>query len=123
LYVGGPVNSTNLFIMHNSERFHVGSHEVLPGLYVGATAESLEEVVRAAAKEGSTVKFRLFSGCAGWGTDQLEGELARADWHLQPGDARLIFEEDPHAVWDRLLKQAYQAQSLVPSLHGDPSWN
>jgi putative transcriptional regulator len=123
LFLGGPVSSSNLFIVHNGEQFHFASHEILPHLYVGATAETLEDVVRAAAAPDGKVKFRLFSGCAGWGPDQLEGELARADWHLQPGDASLVFEEDPHTLWDKLLEQAYQAERLVPSLQGDPRWN
>ncbi len=133
LYVGGPVQASALFIMHNGAKLEAASHEVRLGLYVATSPEALEEVVRAAkigdaaqgdATQGNAaLKFRLFSGCAGWGPGQLEGELSRADWHLRPGDAELLFDADAHTLWDALLRQAYDAQRLIASGQGDPAWN
>src|SRR5262245_48809431 len=114
LYVGGPVQSSALFIMHNGPKLQAASHEVGSGLYVATSPEALEEVVRAASSASDApLKFRLFSGCAGWGPGQLEGELARADWHLRPAAPELLFDSDAHALWDALLRQAYDAQRLI----------
>jgi len=123
LYVGGPVQSSALFIMHNGEQLQTASHEVLPGLYVGTSPEAMEEVIRAASQSDSQLKFRLFSGCAGWGPRQLEGELSRADWHIRPGDTGLIFQQDAYTLWDVLIDQAYRAERLIASDKGDPTWN
>jgi putative transcriptional regulator len=123
LYVGGPVQSSALFIMHNGVKLEAASHEIVSGLYVATSPEALEEVVRLAAQAESPLKFRLFSGCAGWGPGQLEGELSRADWHLRPGDIGLLFDHEVHTLWDALLRHAYEAQRLIPSGQGDPSWN
>jgi putative transcriptional regulator len=123
LYVGGPVQSSALFIVHNRGKLEAASHEIASGLYVGTSPEALEEVVRLASQADSTFKFRLFSGCAGWGPGQLEGEISRADWHLQPGDLGLLFDHEVHTLWDALLRQAYDTQRLIGSPQGDPSWN
>jgi putative transcriptional regulator len=130
LYVGGPVQSSALFIMHNAPKLEASSHEVAPGLFVATSPEALEEVVRTASGAGasgqtcgSALKFRLFSGCAGWGPGQLEGELGRADWHLRPGDAELLFDGDAHNLWETLLRHAYDAQRLIVAAKGDPMCN
>jgi putative transcriptional regulator len=127
LYVGGPVQSSALFIIHNAAKLEANSHEIGAGLYVATSPEALEEVVRSATvgadQESTALKFRLFSGCAGWGPGQLEGELGRADWHLRPADAELLFDADAHTLWDALLRQAYDAQRLIAAGKGDPAWN
>src|SRR5204863_9231275 len=110
LYVGGAVQSSALFIVHNGVKLEAGSHEIMAGLFVATSPEALEEVVRSAAQPDSPLKFRLLSGCAGWGPGQLEGELGRADWHVQPGDVGMLFDHDAHDLWDALLRQAYDAQ-------------
>lgn len=49
---------------------------------------------------------RIFAGYAGWGPGQLESELHRHDWHLTEDDPSLAFsEEDPRAVWTRLIRR------------------
>ncbi len=126
LYVGGPVQSSALFIMHNGAKVEAGSHDIGAGLYVATSPEALDEVVRSVTHpgpEGPELKFRLFSGCAGWGPNQLEGEIARADWHVRPADADLLFDADAHSLWDVLLRQAYDAQRLIASCKGDPACN
>src|SRR5437899_1642250 len=110
LYVGGPVQSSALFIVHNGDKLEGPSHEIMAGLFVGTSPEALEEVVRLAAQPDASLKFRLFSGCAGWGPGQLEGELGRADWHVQPASAAMLFDQDVHEMWDVLLRQAYDAE-------------
>ena len=65
------------------------------------------------------VKFRIFSGCSGWGPGQLEFELDRADWQLQPAEAELVFDYDPHEIWSTLR----QRFSILPNLRGDPKLN
>lgn len=48
---------------------------MLSSIYVGSSADIFEEVVRSAITD-SDIRFRIYSGCAGWGPGQLEGELA-----------------------------------------------
>ncbi len=123
VHQGGPVEPAGLFILHNSHEHGSGAVEVLPGLYVGNSAEVFEQVVRVATEGESDVQFRVFSGCAGWGPGQLEAELARADWYVQPADADAVFIEDPYECWDHLLRQAQADSPVLKAFEGDPDLN
>ena len=52
---------------------------------------------------GSELQFRLFAGYAGWGPDQLEGELSEGVWAVVPANGPLLFETPADELWDRLL--------------------
>src|SRR4029079_3436482 len=84
VYVGGPVEPSALFVLHNSEELSADETAVVPGVYVGSSAHVFQTVVRQAAEGDPDLRFRIFSGCAGWGPGQLDGEVARGDWYHQP---------------------------------------
>jgi putative transcriptional regulator len=123
IYYGGPVESSALFILHDGKWLHGDEKSVVPGVYVGSSAGEFESVLRAALRGEEQVRFRVFSGCAGWGPGQLEAELSRADWHIQPATREAILYDDPYAAWESLLKSAYSQQRLLPKLEGDPGLN
>jgi putative transcriptional regulator len=51
---------------------------------------------------GKGPRWVLFvMGYAGWGPQQLEGEMARADWLTAPEDLGLIFGDDQETKWER----------------------
>jgi putative transcriptional regulator len=123
LYVGGPVEPQALFILHDAQQLAGGAEAIVPGVYVGNSAEVFERVVRAAHAGDATVTYRVLCGCAGWAPGQLEAELARTDWLLWPAEKRWVFSDCPHDLWETLLKQAARAHSVVPDLPGDPMCN
>jgi putative transcriptional regulator len=123
VYVGGPVEPSALFILHDAPQFDMHERPVVPGLYVGSSAEVFEEVVRSAADGNPDLNYRIFSGCAGWGPGQLEGELARGDWHLRPAAAAAVFTEDPYHLWDCQLQKFYESNRIVPHAVRNPEWN
>ena len=69
------------------------------------------------------MQFRIFSGCAGWAPGQLEGELARGDWHVVPATAGSLFDCCPYTMWDEQLHRFYERNRLLPHLVKDPEWN
>lgn len=56
-----------------------------------------------AAKSGlrSNV-FRVYAGYAGWSPGQLRQELSFGHWRVLPGDAAIVFDPHPEALWRRL---------------------
>lgn len=123
VYVGGPVEPSALFILHNAPELDEGESPVLPGLYVGSSPEVFERVVNSAADGNADLQFRIYSGCAGWAPGQLEQEVDRGDWHLHPASPDLVFAEDPYEVWDCLVKKICEANGILPHCRNNPEWN
>ena len=120
VFFGGPVEPQSLFLLHDSVEQAGGELPVLPGLFVGANAEVFEKIVGTAAATG--VRYKVFSGCSGWGVGQLDGELARGDWHVAPADVESVFAEDPYSLWERLIEEASR-HPLFPDAGGDHRLN
>ena len=123
VYVGGPVEPSALFILHNESELDEEETAVVPGLYVGSSAGSFERVICAAAHGDLDLDFRIFSGCAGWGSGQLEGELARGDWYTQPATAETIFYGDPYELWDDLVQKVHESNRILPHTTPNPELN
>ncbi len=123
VYVGGPVEPSALFILHNAPEFDQSETSVAPGVFVGSSADVFEQIVRSSADGNPNLQFRIYSGCAGWAPGQLEGEIARGDWHSRPADLNAIFNSDPYTVWDDFMARVYEANRILPSRPGNPEWN
>ena len=123
VYVGGPVEPSALFILHNAAHLDKNEIPVVPDLYVGSSPEVFETVVRSAAADDPDLEFRIFSGCAGWAPGQLDAEIARGDWYIHPATAELVFHDDPYVVWDETLRLFHEANRILPQPPEDPRWN
>jgi putative transcriptional regulator len=106
VFVGGPCPSPGLIMLHGHAEWAEAAEEeekereLAPGIFSG-DAECLERVSQE-ADEGETLRFRVFSGYAGWGGGQLEGELATGAWALKPANGSLLFDTPTAELWDRL---------------------
>ncbi len=123
VYVGGPVEPSALFILHNAPEMDHTETPIIPGLFVGSSAEVFESIVRSAAEGKDRLKFRIYSGCAGWSPGQLEGELSRGDWYLHDANCECLFTDDPYQVWERMLHKVYEANRILPQHPANPEWN
>ena len=123
VYVGGPVEPSALFIVHNAAELDECERPVIPGLYVGCSPEVFETIVRSAANGNPDLQFRIFCGCAGWAPNQLEGELARGDWLVHPADAESLFCTDPYEFWERTLQKVQESRCILPPCRVNPEWN
>jgi putative transcriptional regulator len=74
--------------------------EVAPGIFVGDEAC----LVRASKPHpGQELRCRVFRGFAGWGSGQLEGEIARGDWAVTPATGELLFDNPVDELWEQLV--------------------
>ena len=55
--------------------------------------------------DGAYRDIRIFAGYAGWGSGQLEGELARGLWHPVPATYADVFDPEPATLWRRVLSR------------------
>ena len=55
--------------------------------------------------EGSLEGVRIFAGYAGWGAEQLVGEIEEGSWYVVPGQAADVFRLDPSSLWRDVLRR------------------
>lgn len=122
VFVGGPVEPSALLMLHNADSFQDSESSPVPGLYIGGSAETFEQVLNCGAGTDQP-HFRIFSGYSGWGPDQLEGEIDRGDWLLHPGCCDLLFRADPYEVYDLVLKKIFASKRLLPYDVTNSEWN
>lgn len=105
LHIGGPVEGP-LMALHSDRE--LDGIEVIPHVYFSSEKETLESLVAQREKP-----FRVFSGYAGWGAGQLDGELQAGGWLTARADSRFVFEdfedlwlEITHSIGDEITSSA-----------------
>jgi putative transcriptional regulator len=69
------------------------------------------------------VEARIFAGYAGWGPDQLEGELQRDDWIVVDALPADVLTPDPAVLWRAVLRRQGGALAMIANAPVDPSNN
>jgi putative transcriptional regulator len=117
VHEGGPVQPTSVVILAQFEDPEQAAVPVLSdvGFVAGDTDfDALaDELLRA----------RVFAGLAGWGPGQLEAELERDDWILEPARPDDVFTDEPDALWSAVLDRKGGSFALVARMPDDPSLN
>jgi putative transcriptional regulator len=114
VFIGGPCQPQGLLMLHGHPEWFTETDErpgeVCPGVYVGDTDtfNRLSDI-----PEDADWKFRVFTGYAGWGPQQLEGEMEQGAWIVLPASAERLFGTPPEELWQRLAP---------PTIH-EPSMN
>jgi putative transcriptional regulator len=104
IFAGGPVQPEMGFVIHGGDYHGPGTIEINARLAVTANREILRDIGHGKGPAQSLIAF----GYAGWGPGQLEGELARRDWAIAPGESKLVFDEDRDKVWDAAYARRMQ---------------
>lgn len=123
IFIGGPVENSALFVLHNFLRPGLQDREVVPGLFLAGSNDSLEAVVNSEGDADQRGRFRVFCGYAGWGSAQLDAEIARGDWLSVPADSGTILEEDPYQIWEVCTRRFRRAHRILPHNVRNPEWN
>ena len=55
--------------------------------------------------DGSLDGMRIFAGYAGWGAEQLLGEIEEGSWYVVPAQPRDVFRGDPDELWRDVLRR------------------
>lgn len=72
---------------------------------------------------GDLAGARVFSGYAGWGTEQLEAEIVEGSWYVVnalPGD---VLTDEPTSLWRAVLRRQPGELAYVATFPDDPSLN
>jgi putative transcriptional regulator len=116
LYIGGPVQPSALIVL---AEFEVASDAALIAFEdVGVLASGVQDDPGPSVRRG-----RAFVGHAGWGPGQLDSELERGDWILEPAEREDAFTTQPLELWPSVLTRKGGSYALVARMPPDPSVN
>ena len=102
VHLGGPVQTENIFILHQKGELINGSQEILPGLYWGGDFEQIKELISLGVLKNTDLRFYL--GYSGWAKGQLENELKENSWIVAESKNDYIFAKQPKDLWKEILK-------------------
>src|ERR671924_606978 len=110
VWLGGPVQPNAVLVLGEFVDPDDAAVQLFGSLGFPALEEP-EDVVPA------TTRRRIFAGYAGWGAGQLEGELEREDWILEPASNDDAFTVDPDHLWADVLRRKggiYELLARIP---------
>jgi len=96
IFAGGPVQPDIGFVLHTADYHRAETHPIDSRVAMTSSREILRDIGNDKGPEKSLIAF----GYSGWGSHQLEDELARGAWFTTPGEIKLIFDEDRDKVWE-----------------------
>ena len=111
LYTGGPVEPTRAWILTAKEDLDPEALEVTKGIYLSASPMIVRKTLESAPDPG----VRMVVGYAGWGSGQLDVELAQGAWLMAPVETDLIFETSAEKMWETAIRRLGAEPSM---LHG-----
>jgi putative transcriptional regulator len=114
IFAGGPVQPTSGVVL--AEVTEVGD-PVFDDVVLVPDLNELADVVDSAGR------IRVFAGYAGWGPGQLDDELERDDWIVEPARPGDVFHDDPAQLWAEVLQRKGGQYALVARMPEDPSQN
>jgi putative transcriptional regulator len=114
LYAGGPCPSEGLFMVHGQVEWMNPAEDkpdqtIAEGIYLGDSS-CIGRVNEPQAVQEP--RYRLFTGYAGWGPDQLEHELAASAWAVVSATPQLLFDVPAADLWSSLLPPSIPQPSL-----------
>lgn len=102
IYLGGPVGTDSLFVLHTMGNKISKSTRITQGLYWGGDIDVIKEMILAKAINPSDIRFYI--GYAGWTANQLDRELKEKSWLVTKAKTGLMLKSSPEVLWKEILK-------------------
>jgi putative transcriptional regulator len=117
VYVGGPVQPASIVVLAEFEDPAEAAFLVVEGIGLVSDRTGLDRL------DTATARRRIYAGYTGWGPGQLESELEREDWIVEPAQPQDVFDDDPLDLWTRVLERKGGQFRLLARMPIDPSVN
>lgn len=117
VHVGGPVQPTGVVIVGQFNDPASAAVQVFDDVGFVAGEPDFDELAT------ELRRARVFAGLAGWSPGQLEAEIEREDWILEPAIDDDVFSDEPEALWSTVLERKGGSFALLARMPLDPSLN
>ena len=95
VYVGGPVQLEQGFVLHSNAGHWQNSVEVSNGIHLTSSLD----ILQALANGKGPQDYLVILGFSGWASGQLESELQQNSWLTVSCDADLLFHQKSEDKW------------------------
>jgi putative transcriptional regulator len=117
VYVGGPVQPASIVVLAEFQDPAEAAYLLVERIGLVSDRTGLDRLGTATARR------RVYAGYSGWGPGQLEAELEREDWIVEPAMPEDVFDEEPGELWGRVLQRKGGQFRLLARMPIDPSVN
>ena len=115
VFVGGPVQPEAFMVLAEFEDVAEAAAPIMAGVgFMPADSEP---------EDLGITRLRLFAGYSGWGSGQLEAELAEDSWIVVDALPQDAFADDPDELWRAVLHRKGGPFSLMENMPFDPGLN
>ena len=95
VFIGGPVQLDQGFVLHTTTDIWQKTFEVSPGIHL----TSSRDILQAIADNRGPEEYLVILGYSGWGSGQLESELQQNSWLTSASGAKLLFHKNSDDKW------------------------
>jgi putative transcriptional regulator len=113
IHAGGPMQTNQMMLLHNSYGIPQQTLKICDGVYLGGDLQFLQESLN----NPDGPHLHLCFGYTGWAAGQLEREFLDGNWYLWPANQQHIFNIPPDKLWPHLLREMggrYASLSMIP---------
>ena len=121
LYIGGPVKTDSIFILHTLGNTIESSLEIMDGLYWGGNIEQIKDLISKQLIPQDAIRF--FIGYAGWNSGQLQTELQENSWLIINSKLEQIMHHQPENLWSNMIKGLGKDYAIWANYPSDPILN
>lgn len=100
LYAGGPVDTENLFVLHQKPELIADSTHLFGNIFMGGNFKHAIQHINDGTISNDDIK--LFIGYCGWDKDELETETEEESWLIVNSTEDIIFTAD-ETLWEKLI--------------------
>jgi putative transcriptional regulator len=111
VYIGGPVQLEQGFVLHSTAGGWQNSVEVSSGINLTSSVDILQAIADGKGPED----YLVILGFSGWASGQLESELQQNSWLTSACSPDLLFHERPENKWQAAFDSlGFDLSSLSP---------
>lgn len=121
LYLGGPVQTSNLYFIHTLGDLIEGSMKIQDGLYWGGDIEQVKEMMT--LNQITPFNSRFFIGYSGWVGKQLDRELDENSWVVSSASTEQLIMSNPENLWRDIVRTLGKEFALWANYPPDPLLN
>jgi putative transcriptional regulator len=121
VYLGGPVNTKNLFFLHKRGDFIRNSQPIKEGWFWGGEIDDVKSLIQLGEMAQEDIRFYI--GYSGWSENQLNEELKEFSWLVSDPDLRHLIEIPSREMWKQSVADLGKDYEMWMNFPSDPTLN